>query len=108
MIRLTTEDDATIWLASIQASPRPAFNERVAADVMFAARLRHRGFILVATLWALAGLTLLASYVNALVTSDRGRAEVTRQALQDELDARRHHGHALLLAVHLAHESSGA
>ena len=55
---------------------------------MIAARLRHRGFILAATLWALAALTLLASYVNELVSSDRGRAEMTRQALRDELDAR--------------------
>lgn len=48
----------------------------------------HRGFILVATLWALAGLTLLAGYVTTVVASDRARAELTRQSLQDELDAR--------------------
>ena len=29
MIRLTAEDDDTIWLASIAASPRPAFDENV-------------------------------------------------------------------------------
>ena len=55
---------------------------------MIAVRLRHRGFILVATLWTLAALVLLAGYINELVASDRVRAEMTRQALQDELDAR--------------------
>ena len=52
------------------------------------ARLPHRGFILVATLWALAALTLLASTINELVASDRDLAERTRQTLQDDLDAR--------------------
>ena len=50
--------------------------------------LPQRGFILVATLWALAALTLLASTINELVASDRELAERTRQALQDDLDAR--------------------
>lgn len=51
---------------------------------------RHgeRGFILAATLWALAALTVLASYVNSVATSDVERALAQRQALQDELDAR--------------------
>ena len=48
----------------------------------------QRGFILVATLWALAALTLLASTINELVASDRELAEQTLQALQDDLDAR--------------------
>ena len=52
-----------------------------------AVRLPQRGFILVATLWALAALTLLASAINELVASDREQAERTRQALQDDLDA---------------------
>ena len=55
--------------------------------VMSAVRLPQRGFILVATLWALAALTLLASTISELVASDRERAEWTRQALQDDLDA---------------------
>ena len=54
---------------------------------MGAVRMPYRGFILVATLWALAALTLLASTINELVASDRERAEWTRQALQDDLDA---------------------
>ena len=51
------------------------------------AMLPQRGFILVATLWALAALTLLASTINELVASDRELAEQTLQALQDDLDA---------------------
>ena len=51
------------------------------------AMLPQRGFILVATLWALAALTLLASTINELVAADRELAEQTLQALQDDLDA---------------------
>ena len=54
---------------------------------MNAARPAQRGFILVATLWTLAGLTLLAGYINELVASDRERAELTRQTMQDDLNA---------------------
>lgn len=55
---------------------------------MNAGQRQHRGFILVATLWTLAGLTLLAGYITTVVASDRARAELTRHSLQDELDAR--------------------
>lgn len=48
----------------------------------------QRGFILVATLWTLAGLVLLAGYIHDLVAADRERAELTRQTLEYELDAR--------------------
>ena len=51
------------------------------------AQRSQRGFILVATLWALAALTLLGSTINELVASDRELAEQTLQALQDDLDA---------------------
>ena len=63
------------------------------------ARQAQRGFILVATLWTLAGLVLLAGYVNDLVAADRDRAELTRQTLEDELDA---HGTTATLLYLLA------
>ena len=46
------------------------------------------GFILAATLWALAALTVLAGYINTVATTDVARAQAQREALQDELDAR--------------------
>lgn len=46
------------------------------------------GFILVATLWTLAALTVVAAYVANVVESDVERATAARQALQDELDRR--------------------
>lgn len=49
---------------------------------------RTEGFILAATLWALAALTVLAGYINTVATTDAERSQAQRQALQDELDAR--------------------
>ena len=55
---------------------------------------RHRsrttagGFILVATLWTLAILTVVAAYVANVVESDVERAIAARQALENELDRR--------------------
>lgn len=46
------------------------------------------GFILAATLWALAALTVLAGYIGSVADADVARAQAERQALQDELDAR--------------------
>ena len=46
------------------------------------------GFILAATLWAIAALTVLAGYVSSVADADVVRAQAERQALQDELDAR--------------------
>ena len=46
------------------------------------------GFILAATLWALAALTVLAGYISSVADADVERALAARQALQDELDAR--------------------
>ena len=46
------------------------------------------GFILAATLWALAALTVLAGYISSVADADVVRAQAERQALQDELDAR--------------------
>lgn len=46
------------------------------------------GFILAATLWALAALTVLAGYVSSVADADVERAQAQRQALQDELDVR--------------------
>jgi len=47
-----------------------------------------QGFILVATLWTLAALTVVAAYVANVIESDVERAIAARQALQDELDRR--------------------
>jgi len=46
------------------------------------------GFILAATLWALAALAVLAGYISSVADADVERALAERQALQDELDAR--------------------
>lgn len=50
--------------------------------------LRSEGFILVATLWVLAILTVLAAYVDGVTASDIDRALQARQALTRELDRR--------------------
>jgi len=45
-----------------------------------------RGFILVATLWVLAGLGLLASYIDGLTDQNVQRALLHKQNIQHELD----------------------
>ena len=47
-----------------------------------------RGFVLVATVWVLAALVLLADYLGGVVAADRERARAAKLALQDDLDAR--------------------
>ena len=51
---------------------------------------RHNaaGFVLVATLWALAVLAALAAYIDGVVASDLRSAFESRQALEAELDRR--------------------
>ena len=50
---------------------------------------RHpEGFVLVATLWVLAALAVLAAYIDGVVTSDVERAVMARRSLQSELDRR--------------------
>lgn len=49
---------------------------------------RPRGFVLVATVWVLAALVLLADYVSGVVAADRERARLALAALRDDLDAR--------------------
>lgn len=61
------------------ASPKGSPARRVHGD---------EGFILAATLWALAALTVLAGYISTVADADVERALAARQALQDELDAR--------------------
>ena len=51
-------------------------------------RARSGGFILVATLWTLAVLAVVAAYVANVVEGDVERAIAARQALEDELDRR--------------------
>ena len=46
------------------------------------------GFILVATLWILASLTVLAAYIDGVTASDIDRALRARQALAQELERR--------------------
>ena len=48
----------------------------------------QRGFVLVATVWVLAALMVLADYINSVASADRERAHQAKQALQDDLDAR--------------------
>ena len=49
---------------------------------------RSGGFVLVATLWVLAGLTIMASYIDGVTTDSVERATAARLALQRELDRR--------------------
>ena len=49
---------------------------------------RPEGFILVATLWVLAILTVLAAYIDGVTASDIDRALAARQSLARELDRR--------------------
>ena len=57
--------------------------------------LRPEGFVLVATLWVLAGLAALASFVDGMVATDVERTRLYRQSIQDELH--RHGTEATLL-----------
>lgn len=47
-----------------------------------------RGFVLVATVWTLAGLALLAAHIDGLTGQDLERARLGKQWVQDELDRR--------------------
>lgn len=49
---------------------------------------RSGGFVLVATLWVLAGLAILASYIDGVTTDSVERATAARLAMQRELDRR--------------------
>ena len=55
---------------------------------MNALRERERGFVLVATLWVLAALAVLAAYIAGVVASDVRDAIEAKRALQAELDRR--------------------
>ena len=55
---------------------------------MSSARRNDGGFVLVATLWALAALAVLAAYIDGVVASDLRRASEARRSLQAELDRR--------------------
>ena len=46
------------------------------------------GFVLVATLWVLAGLAALATYIDGMVASDVERTHLYRLSIQDELHRR--------------------
>ena len=47
-----------------------------------------RGFILIAVLWVLAALALLAAYIDGVATAQVERARLARRSLDDELDRR--------------------
>ncbi len=69
-----------------RASPRRPKGVRQRGP--FRPRVRLPGFVLVATLWVLAGLAALAVYIDGMVAADVDRARLYRQSLQDELDRR--------------------
>jgi hypothetical protein len=46
----------------------------------------QRGFILVATLWVMAGLTLLAAYVDTLTDKNIERALKQRESVRGDLN----------------------
>ena len=51
-------------------------------------RGREAGFVLAATLWVLAGLAILAAYIDRVVTSDLEYAGEARESVQAEIDRR--------------------
>ena len=51
-------------------------------------RGREEGFVLLATLWILAGLAILAAYVDRVVASDLRYTIAARESVQAELDRR--------------------
>ncbi len=53
------------------------------------------GFVLIATLWVLAGLAVLATYIDGMVSKEVERTGLYRQSIQDELH--RHGTEATLL-----------
>ena len=55
---------------------------------MNALRRAPEGFILVATLWVLAALAVLAAYIDGVVAVDVERAVMARRSLESELDRR--------------------
>ena len=55
---------------------------------MSAARRRAEGFVLVATLWVLAALAILAAYIDGVVATDVERAVEARGWLESELGRR--------------------
>ena len=55
---------------------------------MISARRNAEGFVLVATLWALAALAALAAYIDGVVASDLRHALEARQSLEAELARR--------------------
>ena len=55
---------------------------------MRAARRHEAGFVLVATLWALAALAVLAAYIDGVVAADVRHAIEAKRSLQAELDRR--------------------
>ena len=49
---------------------------------------RHRGFVLVATLWTLAAMAVLAAYIDGVAAADIERAAAVQAALEQELARR--------------------
>ena len=49
---------------------------------------RSQGFVLIATLWVLAGLAALATYIDGMVSTEVDRTRLYRQSVQDELHRR--------------------
>ena len=52
------------------------------------ARRNEEGFVLVATLWVVAALAVLAAYIDGVVTPEVERAAAARRSLESELDRR--------------------
>ena len=50
--------------------------------------MKAGGFVLIATLWVLAGLAALATYIDGMVATDVERTRLYRQSIQDELHRR--------------------
>ena len=50
--------------------------------------MKADGFVLIATLWVLAGLAALATYIDGMVATDVERTRLYRQSIQDELHRR--------------------
>ena len=58
------------------------------AEVIRRASRPNRGFVLIATLWTLAAMAVLAAYIDGVASSDIERAAVAKAALERELTQR--------------------
>ncbi len=62
--------------------------QRAPANDTHSAPRSHRGFVLIATLWTLAAMAVLAAYIDGVASADIERAAAAKAALEGELARR--------------------